>query len=238
MGDYATRTLRAELLAEGRMRPVTHTPPVEVKQILTMEDFAAAFGTLCKLVHDTLGPFATESMVQASMIAELRRRGVVCVPKAAVHVNWHETPIGVRESNFVVQTTQDGKLAVIELKTAATLTRDNRRQLEFYMRHLDINRGFLVNIPTESSWPEGHASTCTTLAGPDLTAVLAGNSSEKKKSSATAKMHIISAIYPEEAQDEAEEEAEDEEAGAGAGAGAGAVIPRTEERKKQRTGEC
>lgn len=93
-------------------------------------------------VHRTLGPGLLESVYQAALNYELRKRGLGVVQQRGLPVQYEgvKLDIGFRVDLIV------GEKVVIEIKSVDALARVHKKQLETYLRLMDLRRGLLINF--------------------------------------------------------------------------------------------
>lgn len=96
-------------------------------------------------IHQTLGPGLLESVYQATLSFELRKRGLNVVEQAGLPVFYEEVKleIGFRVDLIV------GDKVVIEIKSVEALAPVHRKQLTTYLRLMDLRLGILLNFNVE-----------------------------------------------------------------------------------------
>jgi GxxExxY protein len=93
-------------------------------------------------VHRFLGPGLLESVYEAALSHELQLRGLSVVAQVPIDVEYK----GVRfEKGFRADLIING-IVIIELKSVEILTAVHRKQLQTYLRLVDIKLGFLLNF--------------------------------------------------------------------------------------------
>lgn len=93
-------------------------------------------------VHRTLGPGLLESVYQAALNYELRKRGLAVVQQRGLPVQYEGVTldIGFRVDLIV------GEKVVIEIKSVDALAPVHKKQLETYLRLMDLRLGLLINF--------------------------------------------------------------------------------------------
>jgi len=96
-------------------------------------------------IHKTLGPGLLESVYQAVLNYELQKRGLRVAQQVGLPV-WYE---GVKlELGFRVDLIVGDKV-IIEIKSVEALAPVHRKQLETYLRLMDLRLGLLINFNVE-----------------------------------------------------------------------------------------
>lgn len=93
-------------------------------------------------VHRTLGPGLLESVYQAALNYELQKRGLGVVQQLGLPVQYEEVKLdlGFRVDLIV------GEKVVIEIKSVEALAAVHKKQLETYLRLMDLRLGLLINF--------------------------------------------------------------------------------------------
>jgi GxxExxY protein len=96
-------------------------------------------------IHKTLGPGLLESVYQATLVFELRKRGLKVVSQLPFPVCYEgvKLDLGFR-ADLVV-----GDKVVIEIKSVEALAPVHRKQLGTYLRLIDKRLGLLINFNVE-----------------------------------------------------------------------------------------
>lgn len=96
-------------------------------------------------IHTRLGPGLLESVYEAVMVHELRKRGLHAESQVAVPVEWDGITL---EIGFRADVVVEGKL-VLELKSVEGVARVHKKQLLTYLRLMDCRLGLLINFGEE-----------------------------------------------------------------------------------------
>ena len=93
-------------------------------------------------VHRTLGPGLLESVYQAALNYELQKRGLGVVQQVGLPVQYEgvKLDLGFRVDLIV------GEKVVIEIKSVEALAPVHKKQLETYLRLMDLRLGLLINF--------------------------------------------------------------------------------------------
>lgn len=96
-------------------------------------------------IHKRLGPGLFESVYEAIMIHELRRRGLHVESQVPIAVEWEgaRMEVGFRADLIV------NRLVIVELKSVETSPPVHKKILLTYLRLADRRLGLLINFGTE-----------------------------------------------------------------------------------------
>lgn len=96
-------------------------------------------------IHRTLGPGLLESVYQATLNLELSNRGLKVAQQLALPVYYEgiKLDIGFRIDLLVADK------VIIEIKSIEVLAPVHRKQLETYLRLMDLRLGLLINFNVE-----------------------------------------------------------------------------------------
>jgi GxxExxY protein len=93
-------------------------------------------------IHSRLGPGLLESVYEAIVLYELRKRGLSAEKQVAVPVTWEDVTL---EIGFRADIIVEGKL-ILELKSCESVERVHKKQLLTYLRLTDCRLGLLINF--------------------------------------------------------------------------------------------
>jgi GxxExxY protein len=112
---------------------------------VTENHIAAVVVDAALKIHKILGPGLLESVYQATLSFELQKRGLSVVEQVAFPVRYEgvKLNLGFRVDLLV------GDKVVIEIKSVELLTPVHRKQLETYLRLLNLRLGLLINFNVE-----------------------------------------------------------------------------------------
>lgn len=96
-------------------------------------------------IHKTLGPGLLESVYQTTLSFELEKRGLSVVQQLALPVYYEQVhlDLGFRVDLLV------GNKVVVEIKSVEALAPVHRKQLETYLRLMNMRLGLLINFNVE-----------------------------------------------------------------------------------------
>ncbi len=93
-------------------------------------------------VHRGLGPGLLESVYEAVLSHELRRRGLKVETQVPIHVTWEHVHLDI---GFRADVIVEG-LVVVEIKSVEMVSPVHRKQLQTYLRLMDKQVGLLLNF--------------------------------------------------------------------------------------------
>ena len=96
-------------------------------------------------IHKTLGPGLLESVYQAILNFELQQRGLLVAQQVALPVHYEGVKL---ELGFRVDLIVSNKV-IIEIKSVEAFSPVHRKQLETYLRLMDLRLGLLINFNVE-----------------------------------------------------------------------------------------
>ena len=103
---------------------------------------AAAVVDAAFKIHTTLGPGLLESVYEATLDYELKKRGLRVAQQVALPVYYDEVKLQV---GFRIDLLVNEKV-IIEIKSVEALAPIHRKQLETYLRLMDLRLGLLINF--------------------------------------------------------------------------------------------
>ena len=103
---------------------------------------AAAIVDAAYKIHTTLGPGLLESVYQATLDYELKKRGLRVAQQVALPVYYEEVKLQV---GFRIDLLVNDKV-IIEIKSVEALAPIHGKQLETYLRLMDLRLGLLINF--------------------------------------------------------------------------------------------
>jgi GxxExxY protein len=106
---------------------------------------AAAIVDAAFKIHTTLGPGLLESVYEATLDYELKKRGLYVVQQVPLPVYYDEIKLQV---GFRIDLLVNEKV-IIEIKSVEALAPIHRKQLETYLRLTDLRLGLLINFNVE-----------------------------------------------------------------------------------------
>jgi GxxExxY protein len=96
-------------------------------------------------IHSRLGPGLLESVYEAVMLYEIRKRGLQVDSQVPIPVVWEEVKLEVGfRADLIVE-----RKVVVELKSVEQIAPVHKKQLLTYLRLADCRLGLLINFGAE-----------------------------------------------------------------------------------------
>ena len=96
-------------------------------------------------IHRSLGPGLLESVYEATLAHELRIRGLPVTQQLGVPVNYDGVRLGFGfRADLVV-----GHKVLVEIKSVESIAPVHLKQLQTYLRLMDLHLGLLINFNVE-----------------------------------------------------------------------------------------
>jgi GxxExxY protein len=113
--------------------------------MLRENEVAAAVVDVAYHIHRELGPGLLESVYQAIMTYELKKRGLRVLTKVPVPIVWDEVRLELAfEADLIVE-----DVVVVELKSVEQVARVHKKQVLTYLRLTNCTLGLLINFGEE-----------------------------------------------------------------------------------------
>jgi GxxExxY protein len=112
---------------------------------MTENQIAAIVVDAAYKIHQTLGPGLFESVYEAALEFELRKRGLRVAQQVGLPVHYEEVKL---ELGFRVDLIVDEKV-IVEIKSIEALAPIHKKQLLTYLRLTDLRLGLLINFNVE-----------------------------------------------------------------------------------------
>lgn len=126
-----------------------------LRRISDVKSFDDQIERICQSLFDTLTSKQLERTYQCCLAIDLKHAGIkVIVEEAEIKLQYKGERVATRKADIVLQTPSDQQFIVLELKAVQSLTSENMKQLQFYMHHLDIDIGYLINFPHDTGFPD------------------------------------------------------------------------------------
>jgi GxxExxY protein len=110
-----------------------------------LNGITAAIVDTAMQIHKTLGPGLLESVYQAVMAHELRKRGLNVRTEVPIPVIWEDVQL---EVGFRADLLVEGQV-VVELKSVDTVPPVYKKQVLTHVRLMDLRVGLLINFGSE-----------------------------------------------------------------------------------------
>jgi len=95
-------------------------------------------------VHRHLGPGFLESVYEAALAVELKRRGLACQRQVSVAVEYKGVQVGEARLDLLI-----GGALIVELKAVEALLPIHKAQLISYLKAFQQPRGLLINFKVQ-----------------------------------------------------------------------------------------
>jgi len=112
---------------------------------MTENQIAAIVVDAALKIHKVLGPGLLESVYEAVLSFEPQKRGLRVVQQRALPVYYEGVKLNV---GFRIDLLVSDKL-IVEVKSVESLAPVHRKQLETYLRLMDLRLGLLINFNVE-----------------------------------------------------------------------------------------
>ena len=112
---------------------------------MTENEIAAIIVDAALKIHRTLGPGLLESVYQATLSHELQKRGLRVAQQVALPVYYDSVKLNL---GFRVDVLVADKV-IIEIKSVESLAPVHRKQVETYLRLMDLRLALLINFNVE-----------------------------------------------------------------------------------------
>jgi GxxExxY protein len=112
---------------------------------MSENEIAAVIVDAAFKIHTTLGPGLLESVYEAVLAHELRKRGLSVQRQVPIPVVWEEVHL---EEGFRADLIVNGKV-LIELKSIEAIAAVHKKQLLTYLRLTQKRLGLLINFNVE-----------------------------------------------------------------------------------------
>jgi len=112
---------------------------------MTENEIATAIVNAAFKIHKTLGPGLFESVYEAALEFELRKRGLRVTQQVGLPVQYEEVKL---ELGFRIDLIVDEKV-IVEIKSVEVLAPVHKKQLLTYLRLTNLRLGLLINFNVE-----------------------------------------------------------------------------------------
>lgn len=107
---------------------------------------------ICSYIFEQIGSQQLEATYQRCLRIELEAVGVTVTMEPELHLTYKNVVVGTRRADLLLEM-PSGETAIIELKAVNEMKLEHRKQLEYYLHHANVQKGYLVNFPHDSSFP-------------------------------------------------------------------------------------
>jgi GxxExxY protein len=125
----------------------------KIPPILDVQDLDQRLPDICNNIFAALTSKQLEATYQRCLKVDLEEAGITVEEEVVLVLKYKGRQVGTRRADLVLQTS-DAKSSVLELKCVNVLTTAHLQQLQYYMHHLGIDNGYLINFPHAVGFPE------------------------------------------------------------------------------------
>lgn len=127
------------------------TAPASISDIASLNTHLP---TICSCIFEQLGSQQLEAPYKKCLKLELEAAGVkqVRLEQPVFQLLYKGSVVGTRRADILLEL-ESGEWAIIELKAVNEMQVDHQKQLEYYLHHSGVEKGYLVNFPHDSGFP-------------------------------------------------------------------------------------
>jgi len=109
--------------------------------------------SICSNIFQQIGSQQTEGTYQRCLATDLEICGVQEVlMEPEIALTYKGRVVGTRRPDLLL-TLKSGETAIIELKAVSEMDISHMKQLEYYLHHCNVERGYLINFSHDSMFP-------------------------------------------------------------------------------------
>ena len=122
-------------------------------------------------VYDSVGSGLSEAIYHNGLKCELRNNNIEYDTEFPIPIKHYERVVGFCRGDILIDLKSLGmnRKYILELKAIRSLKQEHVAQIKAYLRHMNINIGFLINFP----YPEGN--NCEFMAIHKIDGIIASN---------------------------------------------------------------
>lgn len=120
--------------------------------IVDLTTLSQTLPDICNSIYKTLGSQQREGCYHKCLALDLEEAGLSVDSEVEIPLVYKDKVVGSRRADLVA-TTLAKEEAVLELKAVRALSPLHAKQLQYYMQHLDVNHGYLINFPHDDGFP-------------------------------------------------------------------------------------
>jgi len=127
----------------------------QIAEIRDLADLEKHLPGICTRIFAQMPGREKERTYQGCLQLDLESAGVRVDREIDITLMYRGHPVGTRRCDLLL-TTADGQRALIEIKAveAWRFRATAMEQLEFYMHHMGVDHGYLINFPRERKLPD------------------------------------------------------------------------------------
>lgn len=123
------------------------------RSVRTLDDVDNVVPIVCQDLLHIFGNQNLEGTYQRALVIDLEELGITCQSEVSIPLMYKGHVVGTRRADVIIETA-DGSKAIIELKAVSDVTKENLKQLQYYMIHMGIYNGYLINFPHLAGFPD------------------------------------------------------------------------------------
>jgi GxxExxY protein len=123
----------------------------KVPGIRDVESLSKKLPSICSSIFEVIGSQQTESTYQRALKIDLEEAGSKVHMEPEIELMYKGQVVGTRRPDLIL-TMESGEKAVLELKAVDKMQHDHVKQIEYYMHHTGIHRGYLINFPHDTTF--------------------------------------------------------------------------------------
>ena len=153
--EELTAKLSKTIILDGNNEDENNVAAAPHRKITDVKSFDDQIERICQSLFHTLTSKQLERTYQRCLAIDLKHAGIkVLVEEAEIKLQYKGERVATRRADIVLRTPSDKQWIVLELKAVQMLTSEHMKQLQFYMHHLDIDIGYLINFPHDTGFPD------------------------------------------------------------------------------------
>ena len=123
-----------------------------VPPIVDLESLREQLPVICSKLFHQVGSQQLEATYQRCLRIDLEEAGVRVIDEPEIKLTYKGNIVGTRRADLLLVLDSEEK-AIVELKAVDEMKMDHRKQLEYYLHYADIDKGYLINFPHDSTFP-------------------------------------------------------------------------------------
>jgi GxxExxY protein len=122
-----------------------------IPKIQDLDSLSRHLPAICTSIFQQLGSQQTEATYQRCLKIDLEEAGIDVLLEPEIELLYKGQVVGTRRADLFLML-PSGEKAVMELKAVNSMTIDHMKQLEYYMEHIGLEQGYLINYPRDASF--------------------------------------------------------------------------------------
>jgi GxxExxY protein len=122
-------------------------------QITNLASLDIHLPEICARVFQHIGSQQLEATYQQCLKIDLQEAGIRSVElEPEIQLTYRGKVVGTRRADILLELSS-GEKAILELKAVDDMSIDHMKQLEYYLHHSGVNKGYLINFPHDCQYP-------------------------------------------------------------------------------------